>query len=263
MVPDSRGHAAQAPLAVSWKVWAITAVAVFGLTLAALPSFTGARVRACSRGCAAEIDILTKTTELYNLSYGGPLMAALPRRLTASVQEPLVTDKFLYHSLVDCHAARPAMRDAYVLVGQGRGIACLAHGFAGGRGTAREQLAGAGVSEPAILAAALDRPPQSAPLPFQLLALPVAGVVLAEILRRALLRASLAAGWLASFAWMWLILSLAPIAVGLELDLGFVPLGFSALETALLILICVPIALGRAVTASRSVLAPEMRVKDV
>jgi hypothetical protein len=86
-------------------------------------------------------------------------------RVTAAEIDSLVAHQAPDASLAD-PVSTPPSKDNYVILPGGRTI-CLVHGSLGGTGVAQEQLVAAGVTEPALVDAALDRMPPVVWAPFK------------------------------------------------------------------------------------------------
>lgn len=149
--------------------------------IAGLALLAAGSCQACGRYdrgriCKANMKTLAGAIEMYDLDNGTRLAGDGARLLTSADQEKLVTGGYLQSALTD-PGTQPATGSNYVLFLDDPRVACLVHGVVGQTGTAREQFVKAGVTEPTILAAALDEEPPEPPRSY-----PLDEVVLASII---------------------------------------------------------------------------------
>lgn len=128
------------------------------------PHFYG-RGRAMRRSCFANMKTLAGAIEMRDLDRNERFLTSGARLVTAELQETLLKEGYLQSKLADPGTNPPEYERYYVTAG-GDGIFCIAHGTWSREGPAREQLAGLGIDDPVLRAAAWEElPPEPRP-PF-------------------------------------------------------------------------------------------------
>lgn len=132
-------------------------VAVLACLLAAAPLSACDAIRQMQTACRNNLEVLAGAIALHNSQHETRFGAGVERILTCDELAVLVEEGIVAEVPPDA-GFEPACYDHYVLAADGQTLGCLVHGL-GGKAVAREQLAGAGFRNAALLAAAWDQPP--------------------------------------------------------------------------------------------------------